>query len=311
MSPVTETVICSLNCYPIKSCKGIQLEQAWLGKTGIMFDRYWMLVDGNGKFLTQRRYPKMALICTSIPDEILSGQWGEIPEDSSLTVSAPDHSILNIPLIKRDNSFTRLVSVWEWKGQAIDEGEEAAEWFSKFMGFETRLVRFADSQNVQAIQRRPTNPLFAPEHQVHFPDGFPILLTTTGSLDSYNMQAQQNLPMNRFRANIVVQNSESFEEDDWQQGENQDGVKLRFVQPCSRCKVTTINQTEGKGAGQEPLKSLRKFRSGAALGWSQKEQFKDWKNEIFFGWNLVVLNQGILRVGDTISMQHRLTKFPN
>ena len=34
------------------------------------------------------------------------------------------------------------VSVWEWSGSAFDEGAAAAEWFSKYLGKTSRLVRF-------------------------------------------------------------------------------------------------------------------------------------------------------------------------
>ncbi|GKF67847.1 amidoxime reducing component, partial [Tanacetum coccineum] len=34
------------------------------------------------------------------------------------------------------------VSVWEWTGSALDEGDEAAKWFTEFLGKPSRLVRF-------------------------------------------------------------------------------------------------------------------------------------------------------------------------
>lgn len=39
----------------------------------------------------------------------------------------------------------RLVeaSVWEWAGQALDEGNDAAAWFSDYLDRPCRLVRFA------------------------------------------------------------------------------------------------------------------------------------------------------------------------
>jgi hypothetical protein len=33
--------------------------------------------------------------------------------------------------------------VWEWSGVAADEGDEAAAWFSKYLGQPVRLVRYA------------------------------------------------------------------------------------------------------------------------------------------------------------------------
>lgn len=34
------------------------------------------------------------------------------------------------------------VSVWEWSGSALDEGDEASQWFSNYFGKPSRLVRF-------------------------------------------------------------------------------------------------------------------------------------------------------------------------
>ena len=49
----------SLHVYPIKSCAGITLEEALLIETGLEFDRAWMVVDLQGRFVTQRELPRM------------------------------------------------------------------------------------------------------------------------------------------------------------------------------------------------------------------------------------------------------------
>ncbi|MFO7846911.1 MAG: MOSC domain-containing protein, partial [Balneolaceae bacterium] len=54
--------------YPIKSLGGIRLEEATLEERGLKYDRRWMLVDKKGKFLSQRKHPKMALLQTRISD---------------------------------------------------------------------------------------------------------------------------------------------------------------------------------------------------------------------------------------------------
>lgn len=38
------------------------------------------------------------------------------------------------------------VSVWEWSGSALDEGVEASDWFSHFLGKYSRLVRFNEGK---------------------------------------------------------------------------------------------------------------------------------------------------------------------
>lgn len=44
---------------------------------------------------------------------------------------------LNIP-----DTVLNDISVWEWSGSALDEGAEAAKWFSSYLGKTSRLVRF-------------------------------------------------------------------------------------------------------------------------------------------------------------------------
>ena len=45
--------------YPIKSCKGIRVTEAVTATTGLKYDRLFMVVDGNLKFVSQRSYPKL------------------------------------------------------------------------------------------------------------------------------------------------------------------------------------------------------------------------------------------------------------
>src|SRR4051795_789549 len=68
-------ILTELNLYPIKSCAGIALREATLTAAGLMsehiYDREWMVVDAQGEFMTQRDYPKMALIAPRIKSETL------------------------------------------------------------------------------------------------------------------------------------------------------------------------------------------------------------------------------------------------
>lgn len=45
----------------------MSVEIATLGDRGLEMDRLWMVVDGNGRFLSQRRCAKMALIASCLP----------------------------------------------------------------------------------------------------------------------------------------------------------------------------------------------------------------------------------------------------
>lgn len=44
--------------------------------------------------------------------------------------------------LSRPNVMKDGVSVWEWSGSALDEGDEAAHWFTSYLGKTCRLVRF-------------------------------------------------------------------------------------------------------------------------------------------------------------------------
>ena len=59
--------ITSLHVYPVKSCAGHEVQQATLGDRGLDMDRLWMVIDGVGRFMSQRRLAKMALIRPSLP----------------------------------------------------------------------------------------------------------------------------------------------------------------------------------------------------------------------------------------------------
>lgn len=59
--------ITSLRVYPVKSCAGHEVQQAALGDRGLEMDRLWMIVDGRGRFMSQRRFSKLALVSPSLP----------------------------------------------------------------------------------------------------------------------------------------------------------------------------------------------------------------------------------------------------
>ena len=67
--------------YPIKSLGGISLQNAKLTDRGLQYDRRWMLTDGNGLLITQREYPRLALLQPEIVEdkiEITNRETGEL-----------------------------------------------------------------------------------------------------------------------------------------------------------------------------------------------------------------------------------------
>ncbi|KAK9837651.1 hypothetical protein WJX74_002228 [Apatococcus lobatus] len=272
--------------------------------------------DKTGKFVSQRNVPRLALVETMLPRELLTGQWGAAPPDAALHLTVPDQASLEIPLDANllNASEPRDCTCWDWKGIALDQGDEAAEWLTSFLGRSVRLVQYAgtpdESSPSEDPQRRlvpQVNSPFAAGTELAFADFFPILLTSEGGLAALNAQLDEPVPMNRFRPNVVVDDPAPFPEDTWEAfsiagSDGRPALRFGSAWPCARCKVTTTNQTTAE-VGKEPLKKLYQVRSEKALKWTRE---KEWRGGAFFGWLCVPLNNGIIAVGDKLdSITHR------
>jgi uncharacterized protein YcbX len=260
--------ISSLIYYPIKACRGFEVETASVERMGLQHDRRMMVTTPEGESLTQRENPRLALVTPRLTER-------------SLELSAPEFDSIRIGI--QTMGTPTSVNIWKSKNvQAIDQGEEAAQWFSDWLGEPVRLVHIADG-----YQRR-INESFAVNEDDHtgFSDGYPILLTSEEGLADLNSRLESPVPMNRFRPNIVVKGGGPFEEDAWNRIKAGD-VELAVVKPCARCEVTTIDK-ETLERSKEPLKTLGKFRK-QKLG-------------AIFGQNVIPLNEGSLRLGMSVEV---------
>jgi uncharacterized protein len=303
----------SLHLYPVKGLGGIRLDRWPVGRRGLAGDRCWMLTDSEGGFLSQRKVPAMATVRpTLVPAPTEPGPTGaesgapRPPADPSapsprgeagreagslalhrftLLISAPRMAPLELPL--RPSQPTKgegaggspdtplEVEIWGDRVQAVASFPEADHWFSKALGRPCRAVFLPDGV------RRNTDPEFAPGHEVGFADGYPFLLTSVESLADLNRRLPRPVPMDRFRANLVVQGGTAHAEDTWQEFRIGD-VSFQVVKPCARCVVTTVDQESGK-KGPEPLRTLATYRKRSG--------------KVYFGQNLVHDGEGLLEVG--------------
>lgn len=228
-----------------------------------------MLVDHNGKFVTQRTHPPLKDITAQFSGDELQ-----------LT-----HPQKNVCLSVEMFSVPKNTVVWGDQVNALglgnnDDANAFKAWLEQYLEKEVDLVFMPED-----TFRQVDTAFFSDEQRVSFADGFPILLTNTASLDELNSRLDQAVPMSRFRPNIVVSGNEAYEEDSWQRiriGE----IEFAVVKPCSRCVMTTINDSGEKT--KEPLKTLSTYR----------------KNEfgVCFGQNLVPLQQGTIKRGDTVTV---------
>jgi uncharacterized protein YcbX len=238
--------IASLHVYPVKSCRGIDVESFRLAKTGPEWDRRWMIVDANDRFITQRSHPMLATIAVAVAD-------GE------LRLSAPGRAVLAVPVDHAGER--RRAVVWSDTCSSVDAGAEAASWLSGCLGQPLRLVRIDDSVP------RFANPAWAgPVPQpVTFADAYPVLLISQASLEELNRRLPAPLPMNRFRPNVVIDGVPPHAEDAMARFRS-GPVVLRGVKHCTRCATTTTDQLDGsRDPAQEPLRTLKTYRDDRKL----------------------------------------------
>jgi hypothetical protein len=266
---MAQVVLTELNVYPIKSAAGISLQTAQVDRTGLEGDRRWMVVDLSGKFLTQRQYPRMALIQVQ-------------REPDRLLLNAPGMTPLAIPY-DLDGAAVLHVQVWRDRCPAVSAGELATAWLSQFLEMPCHLVYMADDGV------RPVDPNYAIAgvgDRVSFADAFPFLLIAEASLQDLNDRLEIPIPMNRFRPNLVVAGCDAFAEDTWRQIRI-GSVEFHVVKPCARCAIPTVDQRTGI-QGKEPLPTLAKYRLR--------------EGQIFFGQNLLHAALGTLNVGDPVEI---------
>ncbi len=264
-----------LYIYPIKSLGGIPLQEAGLTPRGMAFDRRWMLVDRDGHFFTQRKYPKMALLKTALTEDRLL-----------VTSTEQKDASIEIPLRQAAFPGYLQVQVWDDRCLAARVSDEVDEWFSDMLDLSCHLVYMPDTT------MRPTNPKYSdPGDMVSFADGYPYLVIGQASFDDLNARLAEPVPMNRFRPNIVFSGGAPFEEDHWKRFRIGDTV-FSGAKPCARCVMTTIDQQTAE-QGKEPLATLSMYRRRS--------------NDVFFGLNALLRNaapNAVLRIGDEITVEH-------
>jgi uncharacterized protein YcbX len=257
----------SLHIYPVKSCRGIEVSEAEVVATGFRHDREWMVIDPEGRFLSQRGHPSMARVATRL-------------EPDRLVLETPGPSPLVVPL-DRPAVDQRQVTVWKDTCEATSEGPEAAEWLSAHLVADCELVRLAPA----AV--RPVDPKYAaPGDRVAFADGYPFLLISSASVDELNRRLDEPVSADRFRANIVVDGCPAHAEDEWSALEI-GAVAFEVAKPCARCVVITTDQHRGT-LTPEPLRTLAEYRMA--------------DGKVLFGQNLVHRSEGLIRLGDSIQV---------
>lgn len=234
--------IARLFVYPVKSCAGIEVQDALLTETGLDLDRAWMVVDERGDFVTQREVPRLALVQ---PQFKRGG--------SELALRAPGMLTLHLRVDAVEQAMQ--VRVWDDSLPAYDMGDLAAQWFTDFLslnaqglpssqGARYRLVRF-DPEQRRVSSLKWTRGV---EALNQFSDGYPLLVLSLASLDELNAHLTaaglETVGIERFRPNLVLDGMQAQDEDrlDTLHIATPEGqVQLQLVKPCVRCPIPNID----------------------------------------------------------------------
>lgn len=271
----------SLTVYPIKSCKGwsVPSDRRWeVRPEGLLWDREWCIVHaGNGKALSQKQYPSMALI-----SPVLDFDKG------MLRVNAPGTTVpIEISLSQDPTQFSTSASLTcntDVCGDSVQarlyRSKTILDFFTSAIGVPCTLARFPAANGTYTSTRHskphltPTNRASTTPRPILLSNESPILTISRSSLNRLNEHIKERggkaAHRSVFRANIVLAESpflrpgqeQPWAEDSWQ--------SMRIVTPtrrvdmdvlgaCRRCQMVCIDQVNAE-KNPEPFSTLAKTR---------------------------------------------------
>lgn len=266
---MSNRILTQIWIYPIKSLAGIRLHKATVMGKGLRYDRRWMLVDENGRFLTQREHPEMALFKLSI-----------MP-DGFLVENPKQNASISIPFGNNSSTLTMNVQIWDDEVQAMEVSTFYSQWFSECLDMNCKLVFFPEANARPVDVRHAKN-----NDQVSLADAYPYLIVGEATRNDLNEKLEHPVGMNRFRPNFIFAGGYAFEEDTWNNF-TIGAVSFYGAKPCARCVLTTVDPETGT-KGIEPLRTLSSYRKVNA--------------KVLFGQNVLALEPGEVSEGDVINI---------
>ncbi|HYF74381.1 MAG TPA: MOSC N-terminal beta barrel domain-containing protein, partial [Nocardioides sp.] len=233
--------LASISLCPVKSTAVRDVATARIGRYGVVGDREWMVVDGDGSAITARELP--ALLHVTAGNAVTGAPSGialrlEAPGLPGLDVSIPPSGDREVRLFKEDLVARPAGAQADaWLRRAVGREDVSLVWCSRP---EERQVAFGD---------RPTD-------NATFQDESAVSLVTRASVAQLHewIGDAEPLPLSRFRVNLLVDGFEPFAEDGW--GAVRIGeAELRVAGPIARCMLTTTDPVT-LARGKEPLRTL-------------------------------------------------------
>lgn len=196
--------------YPIKSCAGVDLTTAIVGRKGLELDRRWMVLRKSKKDaekwekLSLREEKRLTLVIPRIQEATLHLSISTSAEQQDEPLPS-----IEIPL-QADSIWDTLPSIEMWGDEAggkiveltnPDQSkwkQSPSEWFSQFLGYPALLVQFdtqGPQRNAFPLYKPPSLPVGSPEwtelrqpRGIEFQDEYPLLIATVESLNDLQGQ---------------------------------------------------------------------------------------------------------------------------
>lgn len=264
--------LASIHVYPLKGARGVSLGRSAVLRGGLRHDRRFMILGAADGFLTQRSHPRLVLVTVAL-------------DEASLTVSIPGGGAAVVPL--DDASYRarprRRAKVWRDEVDAVVVPGDVATLVSDHLGERCTVVYMPDDVV------RPVDPTYGREgDRVGFADGYPVLVGSLASLADLNARlsarGEAEVPMNRFRPNLVVDGGAAFDEERFAHV-TVGSIRMRLAKRCSRCEVPNVDP-ETAETGKEPLRTLASYRTE--------------NNKAYFAMNAIPDAEGEIAVGDPV-----------
>jgi len=285
--------IARLFVYPVKSCAGVELQEAVLTETGLDLDRAWMVVDAAAEFVSQREQPRLALVKPQF-------------KTSDLILRAPGMLALHLAIDGVEQP-TR-VRVWDDEVAAYDMGDIAAQWFTDYLSLSDQGLPMAQAPKFRLVRFDPEQKRLSSmkwtggvEALNQFSDGFPLLVLGQASLEELNTRLQAGghmaVGVERFRPNIVLADLPAHDEDRLDEvhiGTDTGTAVLKPVKPCARCPIPNIDPATAQSS-PAVSDTLQAYRQDARLN-----------GALTFGMNAIVLEgvDTVLRVGQQVTANY-------
>ncbi|KAL9114558.1 MAG: hypothetical protein Q9187_007458, partial [Circinaria calcarea] len=273
--PLPGLCIESLMVFPIKSCAGwsVPHDMVWdIKPEGLAWDREWCLVhQGSRAALSQKRYPKMALLKPSLDFDkgVLRVRYHD-------TVFPSTPSEITVPLSSNPTHFHSFTDSSKHPTSRVCGDTVSAQtyasptittFFTDILGVPCYLARFPPSgsapstrhakaqlQKHQPSPRSQTMPGSFPQppaplrHPILLANESPILAISRSSLNRLNEQIKSQSPSGKatsadvFRANIIIAHDPS----------SPPGIEQPYVEDSWRYVTTQSRDPAREDGGESP-----------------------------------------------------------